>query len=197
MFIETGINRGVQRMEQSDYEQFVAPIQGRMVDCIWRIVRDPHETDDVVQEALLHVMDRFHEVRSHPNPTALLLRICSNKALDHVRRRNSRRTTLERMAALSVLDDGVATPSRTLAISDDLAQLLDFIRTLPPREAEAITLHALEEMDYPAVAVAMGCAESTVRVWIGRARERFRTAFRKQEGFLSKDNQTVSNYEQR
>ncbi|HWB61677.1 MAG TPA: sigma-70 family RNA polymerase sigma factor [Chthoniobacteraceae bacterium] len=185
MYIQSGTTP---TMVQDDYERFVAPIQGRMVDCVWRIVRDPHEAQDVVQEALLHVTQRFHEVRKHPNPTALLLRICANKALDHVRRHKTRRDALEQMPAKQ--HDG-ATPSRALAWNDDMAQVLDFIRTIPEREAEAITLHALEEMDYPEVAAAMGCAESTVRVWVGRARERFRDAFRKQQPFFSPDNQTT------
>lgn len=180
-------------MQQGDYERFVVPIQARMVDCVWRIVRDAHESQDVVQEALLHVLERFDEVRQHPNPTALLLRICANKALDHVRRRKSRSDALERLPVADRHDG--ATPSRTLAWSEDMGLLLDFIRGIPEREAEAITLHALEGMDYPDVAAAMGCAESTVRVWVGRARERFRDAFRKQEKLFTPDNQTMPNYE--
>ena len=176
-------------MEQDDYERFVAPIQGRMVDCAWRIVRDAHEAEDVIQEALLHIMKRFHEVRRHPNPEALLLRICANKALDHVRRRNSRRDALERMPD-APRHDG-ATPARALAWNDDVAQMIDFIRTLPEREAEAITLHALEEMDYPEVAAAMDCAESTARVWISRARERFRVTFRRRQALSPPGNQTT------
>ena len=169
-------NTGVAR---DDYERFVMPIQGRMVDCVWRIVRDSHDTEDVVQEALLHIMQRFDAVRKHPNPTALLLRICANKALDHLRRRDSRRDALDRLTTSP--HPAGSTPSQDLALDDERSLILDFVRTLPQREAEAITLHALEELDYAAVAASMGCAESTVRVLIGRARERFRKAFRSEE----------------
>ena len=167
-------------MARDDYERFVMPIQGRMVDCVWRIVRDSHETEDVVQEALVHIMQRFGEVRKHPNPTALLLRICANKALDHLRRRDSRRDAMDRLATLP--HPAGSTPSQELALADERSLILDFVRTLPQREAEAITLHALEELDYAAVAASMGCAESTVRVLIGRARERFRKEFRSEQG---------------
>lgn len=172
-------------MARDDYERFVAPIQGRMVDCVWRIVRDAHETEDVVQETLVHILQRFDEVRKHPNPTALLLRICANKALDHLRRRDARRDAMDRLAVLP--QPAAPTPAEDLAQADERSLVLEFVRTLPEREAEAITLHALEEMDYAAVAVAMGCAESTVRVLIGRARERFRKAFRGDEQDRSPD----------
>ncbi len=159
-----------------DFERFVRPVQARMVDCIWRIVRDAHETEDVVQESLVHIVARLDDVRRHPNPTALILRMCANKALDHVRSRTSRNNALDRLA---LVPEAVSSnPARDLAKAEDRRVILDFLRTIPEREAEAITLHALEELPYPDVAAAMGCAESTVRVLVGRARERFREAFR-------------------
>jgi RNA polymerase sigma-70 factor (ECF subfamily) len=162
-------------MAPDDYQRFVLPIQGRMVDCVWRIVRDSHETEDVVQEALLQIMQRFDEVRRHPNPTAFLLRICVNKALDHVRGRQSRHAAMDRLAMLP--EEAGTTPAREMARADDRRLVLEFLRTIPDREAEAITLYALEDLDYPTVAAAMGCAQGTVRVLVRRARERFREAF--------------------
>jgi len=147
-------------MAQDDYERFVTPIQGRMVDSVWRIVRESQETEDVVQEALIHIMQRFDEVRKHPNPTALLLRICVNKALDHVRSRTSRNAAMDRLA-VHPPQDTASTPAQDLARADDRRFILDFVRTLPDREAEAITLHALEELDYATVAESMGCSQTT------------------------------------
>src|ERR1700744_6193269 len=61
-------------MAPDDFQRFVAPVQRRRVDGVWRIVRDVQETEDVMQEVLVQVFERFEEVRRHPNPTALLLR---------------------------------------------------------------------------------------------------------------------------
>lgn len=173
-------------MRRDDYDTFVTPIQGRMVNCVWRIVRDSADTEDVIQEVLLHVMKRFHEVRRHPNPTALLLRMCAHKALDHLRSRKSRHEAMDRLAA--VPEGNSSSPVEDIARSEQRLEILDFIRTLPEREAEAMTLHALEEFDYRAVAQAMSCSQSTVRVLIGRARERFREAFRSRQKQFSGTN---------
>jgi RNA polymerase sigma-70 factor (ECF subfamily) len=162
-------------MQPDDYDRWIAPIRGRMVNCVWRIVRDPVETEDVIQDVLLRVLRKPDSIRRHPNPTALLLRICVNEALDHLRKRNSRRAALDRLSAEPVAH--APTPVQMLAEDEDRARLLEFLRTLPARESEAITLHVLEELDYPEVANAMGCRQSTVRVLIGRARKRFREAF--------------------
>lgn len=161
-------------MPADEYDRLIAALQERMVNCVWRIIRDAHETDDVIQEVLVQVWTRFAEVRRHPNPTALLLCICTNRALDHLRRRKARHALLTGLAGEATSHP--PTPAQELAQSEERDQALAFIRHLPPREAEAITLHVLEELDYSEVADAMGCSQPTVRVLIGRARERFRTA---------------------
>lgn len=157
-----------------NFARLIVPLQGRMTECVWRIVRDAHETDDVLQEVLVQVWQRFDEIQLHPNPTALLLCISTRKALDHLRRRKVRR------AATAPLDDRVSSaqpnPVQQLAHSEEQARILTFIALLPAREAEALTLHVLDDLDYPAVAEAMGCTPATVRVLVARARERFRRA---------------------
>lgn len=162
-------------MQQADYDRWIAPLQERMVRCVWRIVRDPHDTEDVIQEVLFRVAQRFAVVRRHPNPAALLLRICANAALDHLRRRQSEPVAIERAIEVPTMD--WETPESRLAREERRLALLAFLRELPEREAEAITLHALEGLEYREAALAMACSESTVRVLVGRARERFREAF--------------------
>lgn len=163
-------------MQPDDFSQWIAPAQSRMINCTWRIVRSAADTDDVIQEVLLHVFKHFDKVRRHPNPTALLLRICTQKSLDHLRRRQTRGGPPATLS--SNLTEPTPTPRQRLANQELRDQLIDFIRQLPVREAEAITLFALEELGYPEVATAMDCSEATVRVLVCRARERFRTEFK-------------------
>jgi RNA polymerase sigma factor (sigma-70 family) len=134
---------------------------------------------------LVQVLKRFSRIRRHPNPTALLLRMCINQALDHLRRCRSRRAALARLPVDSA--PAPASPAGQLAQAEDRERLLAFVGSLPAREAEAVTLHILEELDYAAVAEAMGCSQSTVRVHVGRARERFRSAFGAGRGRESTD----------
>lgn len=146
-----------------------------MTDCVWRIVRQSADVDDVLQEVLVYVWRRFDRLRHHPNPTALLMRLCTQRSLDHLRRHRVRTTLVQRVSTVFV--GRPATPRQSLAAAEDHERLRDFIATLPAREAEAITLHALEQFDYAEVAQAMDCSESTVRVLVNRARARFREAF--------------------
>lgn len=170
----------------NDYHEWIAPHRTRMVNCAWRILRNAADTDDVIQESLMHILEKIDFVRAHPNRASLLLRICANKALDHLRRQKHRRDTLAEIAGNDTAaprGSGVhmaaapRTPRQQLAESERRELLRDFLASLPAREAEAMTLHAFEELDYAEIAAAMECGESTARVLINRARQRYRMHF--------------------
>jgi DNA-directed RNA polymerase specialized sigma24 family protein len=76
--------------DRPEYERLIAPIEDRMIRSVWRIVRDPDDAEDAFQDALLMVWKRWGQVRRHPNPHALVLRICINAAHDMLRRRARR-----------------------------------------------------------------------------------------------------------
>lgn len=158
------------------FDRLIAPLQKRMVDCVWRICRDGPETEDVMQEVLVQVWERFDEVERHPNPTALVLRFCTHRALDRLRRRRTRATALDGLAS-DPRADAIPTPAEEVAQAEQRERVRVFLGSLAPREAEAMALLALEEMTPGEIAAAMECSEATVRVLIGRARKRFRATF--------------------
>lgn len=177
-------------MQPDDFSQWIAPVQSRMINCTWRIVRSAADTDDVVQEVLLHVFKRFDEVRDHPNPTALLLRICTQKSLDHLRRRKARGGPPDTLSPN--ISEKSPSPHQQLANTELRDQLVAFIGRLPAREADAITLFALEDLGYPDVAAAMNCSEPTVRVLVSRARERFRNEFKNRRPATSEPDLSIA-----
>lgn len=160
---------------QSEYERLIAPIQDRMMRTVWRIVRDPDDADDAFQEALLSIWKQWSRVQKHPNPHALVLRICINSAHDMLRRKTRR---MQREDASAIPAELPATaPSLTQAICDaeQCRQVLQAIGSLSKNQAQAILMHTVEEIPYAEVASAMRCREVTVRKHVARARARLRT----------------------
>ena len=76
---------------EKEYECLIRPVEDQMIRSVWRIVRDPDETEDAFQEALAKIWLNFSKIRRHPNPRALILRICTNAAYDALRRNARRR----------------------------------------------------------------------------------------------------------
>lgn len=161
--------------QRSEYERLIAPIEDRMIRCMWRIVRDPDDAEDALQEALLTVWKRWGQVSSHPNPQALVLRICINSAHDMLRRQARRGKWLETGAIPETIPDPSPSATQGIAGAEQGTQVLRAIACLSKNQARAILMHAVEEVPYGEIAVAMECREVTVRKHVARARARLRT----------------------
>jgi RNA polymerase sigma factor (sigma-70 family) len=169
------LNSGGQQPESSvggrptDYEGLIQPIEDRMIRSVWRIVRDPHDFDDAFQEALATIWKRLNRILRHPNPHALVLRICANAAYDVIRDR-ARRRRVE-----PVWPDAV--PAADLpADHERQEEILGAIARLPRRQAESALMRFSQELSYKDIAEAIGCSEVTARTHVKRARIRLAEA---------------------
>jgi RNA polymerase sigma factor (sigma-70 family) len=158
--------------DQTDYERLIRPIEDRMIRSLWRIVRDPDDFDDAFQEALAAIWKRLGRIRRHPNPHALILRICANAAYD-VLRDNAR---CRRGEQLDLLSADVAHPSPSipdlLAGQEERREISRAISRLPRKQAEAALMRFAQELPYREIAQALGCSEVTARTHVKRARAR-------------------------
>jgi len=161
--------------QHQEYEQLIAPIEGRMIRAVWRIIRDPNEVEDAFQEALLTVWKRWDRIRTHPNPQALVLQICIHAAHDALRRRVRQGKWLEAAAIPEGIPDTSRSIIREISGAEQDREVLRAIGRLSTNQARAILMHAVEEVPYGDIAAAMDCREVTVRKHVARARARLRT----------------------
>jgi RNA polymerase sigma-70 factor (ECF subfamily) len=155
-----------------DYETLVRPIEDRMIRSVWRILRCPQDADDAFQEALTTVWKRLNRIRRHPNPHALILRICVNSAYDVVRRK-ARHQAREKLEAVpETLPDPSPSAAERISGGEKRAEIFQAISRLPRKQAEAVLMRFVEELPYSEIAQALGCREVTVRKHIARARTR-------------------------
>ena len=128
------------------------------------------EAEDLVQEVFLAMQVRgAHETVE--NASGYLFRIAANLL---AKRRRREPWHWDRHAAL----DGVyepreeISPERTLIAKQTAAGVLQALKALPPRTAEAFLLHRFEEMTYAAIAAHMGVSVKAVEALIARAMKR-------------------------
>jgi RNA polymerase sigma factor (sigma-70 family) len=161
--------------QRPEYERLIAPIADRMIRAVWRIVRDPDEAEDAFQKALLTVWKRWGQIQSHPNPHALVLRICIHCAQDTLRRRARREKRVDGDGVPEAIADTTPSAVQRLAGAEQGAEVLRAIGTLSKNQAQAILMHAVEEIPYGDIAAAMDCGEATVRKHVARARAKLRS----------------------
>ncbi len=145
-----------------------------MIRTVWRIVRDPDDADDAFQEALLTIWKRWSQVRKHPNPHALVLRICIHSAYDILRKKARRLKWQDAEAVPEEIPDRSASLLDGVSGAEHGQLVLEAIGSLSKNQAQAILMHTVEEIPYGEIALAMDCREATVRKHVARARTRLR-----------------------
>jgi RNA polymerase sigma factor (sigma-70 family) len=159
---------------QLAYERLIAPIETRMIRTIWGIVRDPGEAQDALQEALAAIWRRWDRLLCHPNPEALVMRICINAAYDALRRRRRRLRWFRTQDVPVDLPDPAPSALQAVAGAEARVRVREAIASLSRNQATAIVMHAVDGIPYERVAAAMGCREVTVRTHVARARAKLR-----------------------
>jgi RNA polymerase sigma-70 factor (ECF subfamily) len=134
-----------------------------------------HEAEDLVQQALAKVMAEAPAYAAH---AGYLRTTMTRLWLD---KKRSTRRELARLARVASARVGVSggRAGRGYLHADDqeqLARVRAAMDLLPPRQHAALALRLIEELDYPAIAEALGIAVSAARASVHLARERVRKA---------------------
>jgi RNA polymerase sigma-70 factor (ECF subfamily) len=128
------------------------------------------EAEDLVQEVFLAMQVRgAHE--DVENASGYLFRIAANLL---AKRKQREPWHWDRHAGLEGIYEPreEINPERTLIARQAAAGVLDAMKALPPRTAEAFLLHRFEEMTYAAIATHMGVSVKAVEALIARAMKR-------------------------
>lgn len=158
----------------STYELLIQPIEDRMIRTAWRILRDPDDAKDAMQETLGTVWKRLRRIRRHPNPHALILKMCADAAHDTLRRKIRRRKRECGGADLGNLPDRSANPARRALDSERAEHIRVAIAQLPRHQSVAVTMRLIQEQSYSAISEVLGCNAGTARVHVARGRAKLR-----------------------
>ena len=134
-------------------------------DVVWRFsvaTVGRQEADDVFQETFLAAMSAYPRLRSGQNLRAWVLTIAHRKALDHFRAVKRR----------PQLPGEVPEVAHHDATADDA--VWEQVRALPPKQRTAVALRYAADLDYAAIANAMGTSEEAARRNVHEATKRLR-----------------------
>jgi RNA polymerase sigma-70 factor (ECF subfamily) len=152
---------------RTSFEELIVPLEDRMMRTIWRIVRQPEEAEDTLQNALALIWSKLDRVSAHPNPQALILKICANAAVDTLRKRRSSQTSM----GPSELDRLASSAAPDYVEEREIENIvLGAIGRLPRKQSVAILMRVLEDQSYAEIGRALGCREGTARTHVLRAR---------------------------
>ena len=172
---------------QKNYDSLIRPIEDRMIRSVCRIVRNPDDSEDAFQEALATIWNKLGRIRQHPNPHALILRICVNSAYDVLRRKSRQRRHEELKEISDIASDPAPSPVQQAINHENREEIFKAISRLPRIQAQAVLMRFVQELPYADVAQALDCKEAVVRKYIARARVHLRKTLTHLAPFSTKE----------
>ncbi|WP_198577994.1 RNA polymerase sigma factor [Caulobacter hibisci] len=138
-----------------------------LVRRITRITRDPAGAEDVVQSAMVRMLE-YRRANVLINPEGFVARAAVNLAIDE-RRQRARRPE----EGLDFIDDALADSQplqdEVLRARERLARLKLGLARLSPRTREVFLLHRLEGLKYREIAERLGITVSAVEKHVAKA----------------------------
>ena len=168
----------VQAGEKHAFDLLVAKYQRRLMRLLSRIVHDPAEAEDVVQETFIKAYRALRRFRGDSAFYTWLYRIGVNTAKNFLvlqARRTPTSTETDAEQAES-FEDGehlrdINTPESVLASKQIVQTVNAAMDALPVDLRTAIALREIEGLSYEEISEIMACPIGTVRSRIFRARE--------------------------
>ncbi|WP_344886213.1 RNA polymerase sigma factor [Allokutzneria multivorans] len=135
-----------------------------------RIVGDPADAEDVVQEAWVSAWRSMAGFRGEAAPTTWLYRVVTNAALAHLRRRRPTVPLEPEGKVESALADRSPTPEQAALSREKVDAVLRAIALLEPSQRVPLVLRELEGMSYEEVASVLEVSVAALRSRLHRAR---------------------------
>jgi RNA polymerase sigma-70 factor (ECF subfamily) len=171
----------VERCQRGDlgaFEELYRTHSGRLFSVACRMVGNPADAEDLLQEIFLSAHRKLGSFRGESALGTWLYRLAMNHCLDYLRSRAARTSQLT-----DALDDepgGYEAGSRGLA--EQTVTKMDLERSLarlPEGCRAAFVLHDVEGLEHREVGEVLGIAEGTSKSQVHKARLRLRAMLRK------------------
>lgn len=173
-----GLRQGV----EAAYEELLAQYQQPVYNLVFRLLNDPSETADVLQEVFLKVFRSVHNFRGQSSLKTWIYRIAVNEAYNQRRwftRHRKQEVGLEAEEEGSrcyrdTLSDPGRTPFDLAAGSETHALIEQALSELNPTFRTAVVLRDIEDLSYDEIAEVLNISLGTVKSRILRGREALR-----------------------
>jgi RNA polymerase sigma-70 factor, ECF subfamily len=151
---------------------------------VQNIVRDEHESEDVVQDVFVSVWKSRESWKPDAKFTTWLHRVAINKAVDRYRRRGATpepQDIIIQLADRAVSLDDIGDQQQELEQRQSSGTLRKALERLPANQRQALTLYYFEDFDVAKIGAIMTCSEQAVRSLLKRGRHALRAHLQKQK----------------
>jgi len=174
--LDYALLRRVARGENGALAELIRRYQARLYQVAYRLLRDPLEAEDALQEIFLKVHGHAHRFEPKASVSAWLHRITANHCLNLLRARHPQES-LDREDSVD-LPDTHATPLEALEEQDLSRRLEELLAALPENQRRALILKRFAGLSYQEIGEEMGLSPQAVDGLLKRARQSLKKALK-------------------
>ena len=167
--LDYAVLRRVARGDQAALAELIRRHQGRLYQVAYRLLQDPLEAEDALQEVFLKVYEHAHRFEPQATVSAWLHRITANHCLNLLRRRRPQES-LDQEGGPNPPDPG-ASPLEILEEHDLNRQLEELLNSLPENQRRALVLKRFAGLSYQEIGAELGLSPQAVDGLLKRARQ--------------------------
>jgi RNA polymerase sigma-70 factor (ECF subfamily) len=176
---DTGLALALQKGDQLAFDEIVRRYQGRVYAVAYRLTGNREDALDVAQESFLKAYRKIDSWQPTGGFLPWLLRLTSNQAIDHLRRRKRRQHESLDENYLGQTEESNLLPSRQqteeeVRCNEIDARVRGALHVLSPTQRTVFMLRHYEGLQLSDIAVELGCTVGSVKVHLFRALKKLR-----------------------
>ena len=172
---EEALIAGLKAHEAWACEQLIANYADMVYRVCYRILQDPQEAEDAMQETFITVYRYIDSFRGDARLSSWLYRVAANTALSMLRSRKRKQglnvsMETEEGETLPIIDEQVIVPDEWLLREENIQLLREALDAMSPKLRAALVLYELEGLSMKETAEALGISESAAKLRVHRGR---------------------------
>lgn len=169
--------------DRSAFDEIVRRYQGRVYAAAYRITGNREDALDVAQESLLKAYRKIDSWQPTGSFVSWLLRLTTNRAIDHIRRRKRRRQerldeTFRTESEGAPMEPSVADTEDVVHANEIDARIRASLVVLSPMQRTVFVLRHFEGFSLAEIADELKCTVGSVKVHLFRAMKKLRGELR-------------------
>ena len=160
-------------MQNNVFNSRILPLKDKLFRLSLSIVGNRQDAEDVVQDALLHILNKSDHWHIINNIEAYCFRTVRNLALNVLSERDRQACSLQKNTDYSEAKNA----EEQLSSNEEIRLIHQLICQLPEKQKTIVQLRDVEGLSYKEISAVMEISEEQVKVTLFRARQKIKDHF--------------------
>jgi RNA polymerase sigma-70 factor (ECF subfamily) len=169
--------------DQRAYAALMDKYKNAIRNMVYKLVANKEDAEDITIETFSKAFDNLQNYSEQYAFSTWIFKIASNAAIDHLRKKNIRKISLEQNNAISnnIQYSTNETPEFELIIRQRKNKIHEYLNKLDAHHREIISLRYFDELSYDEIAAQLHTSLANVKVQLHRAKKALAKIFENEE----------------